>query len=129
MATRKKDKGLAVEGLRIACGLDWRGGLDEMGFEREDVPVFAFIGATEQVLRDVFVWLCRGGHVARGFRLGHEHAPAWRNGHCYRRITIELIDYRPAFLSTAELQTLIAARLQAAGHEVEFFEYEKFINL
>lgn len=74
MVTRKKDKGLAVEGLRIACGLDWRGGLDERGFEREDVPVFAF-------------------------------------------------------LSTAELQTLIAARLQAAGHEVEFFEYEKFINL
>lgn len=71
--TSKKDKGLAVEGLRIACGLDWRGGLDERGFE--------------------------------------------------------LIDYRPAFLSTAELQTLIAARLQAAGHEVEFFEYEKFINL
>lgn len=126
MAGKKKNDPLP---LNIAYSLDWRGDLDECGFCKEDVPVFCFIGATEEALVNVFRWITSGGHVARGFRLGHEHACAMRNGHAFWRITITLTDYHSDFIAIDQLRTLIESRLRAEGHKATYFAYDKFINI
>ena len=108
----------------IAFTYDWRG-------REDDQLVFFFKGATRDILRDTFHYLCSGENgMAGGYelRVGYDVERLWR--HTYERLEVWITDYNRHFATLADCLALIEARLHVlvSGH-VDFYLIEDFLNL
>ena len=109
---------------RIAFCLDYRG-------QNDDELVFLFKGATEEILRQTFDFLCADGKgIAKGYRIASSHDVVHLRRHCYERLEIWLDDINTDFSSLQDIVTLIDSHLKTkVKGDVDFYLVDDFLNL
>ena len=110
--------------VNIAWCYDWRG-------KKDDELVFMFKGAPADMLKDVFRFLCAGGSgCAKGYVIEYDHDPVRRQGHCYHRLMVKLMEWNEHFASPQDMMLLIEARLRKkTSGSLKPCMVQTFINL
>lgn len=108
----------------VRYAIDYRG-------PDEDQLTFVFVGIDSDAIREVFLWLIAGGHVAKGFLLKDEHACVWRNGKYYWRVSAQIKSPNYDFISIDDMCLLIESRLHSMGFLLitKIDSYNKFLNI
>lgn len=76
-----------------------------------------------------FIFNIMGGNI-RNMIINNEHSCRWRNGKCYRRVAVRIIDLNEQFISLSEFTTLLIARIRKICNcKVRHYRTETFLNL
>lgn len=124
---RKKDKGRPIihEYLhRIAYTETMRGNEDE-------IPTLLFYGAPFALLKDacchIHKTMC--GNV-RDLKIKLEHSCRHKNGKCYWRYAVSVIDLNEHFISFKEFTLLLIAHIRnICNCAIRYYRLETFLNL
>lgn len=124
---RKKDKGRPIihEYLhRIAYTETMRGNEDE-------IPTLLFYGAPFALLKDacchIHKTMC--GNV-RDLKIKLEHSCRYKNGKCYWRYAVSVIDLNEHFISFKEFTLLLIAHIRnICNCAIRHYRLETFLNL
>ena len=124
---RKKDKGRPIihEYLhRIAYTETMRGNEDE-------IPTLLFYGAPFALLKDacchIHKTMC--GNV-RDLKIKSEHSCRHKNGKCYWRYAVSVIDLNEHFISFKEFTLLLIAHIRnICNCAIRHYRLETFLNL
>lgn len=70
-----------------------------------------------------------GGNI-RNMIINHEHSCRWRNGKCYWRVAVRIVDLNEHFISFSEFTTLLIGRIKKICNcKVRHYRTETFLNL
>lgn len=107
----------------VQYAIDYRG-------PEEDQLTFVFVGIDSDTIREVFQWLIAGGNIANGFLLKDEHAPFYRHGKYFWRVSAQLDCPNYAFASVDDMCLLIESRLHTLGRAAKRLpNYNKLLNV
>lgn len=96
-----------------------------------NVPTLLFYGAPFELLKDVCQYLFKimNGNVGN-LIIKHEHSCRVRNGKCYWRVLVNIINLNEEFISLKEFTLLIIAYMKRICNcTVRHYRLETFINL
>lgn len=103
----------------------------QMRGDAEDVPTLLFYGAPFALLKDVcqHIFDIMDGNVGN-MLIQNEHSCRIRNGKCYWRTTVAIINLNENGISIQEFVKLIIARiLYTCNCTVRYYKPDTFINL
>lgn len=76
-----------------------------------------------------FVFNIMGGNIGNMI-LNNEHSCRWRNGKCYWRVAVRIIDLNEQFISFNEFTALLVSRIKnICNCKVRRYRPETFLNL
>lgn len=97
----------------------------------DEVPTLLFYGAPFRLLQDVCVYLFKmmQGKV-KNLIVDRERSCRWKNGKCYWRTMIRIVELDEQFISLREFTRMILYRMQTVCNcTVRHYKLEVFVNL
>ena len=111
----------------IAMAIDWQG-------DNDDKPTVVFVGATTDLLKELFDWLCAEGRgLADGYMIECQHSLYRRQGYSFYRMAVMLEGYHERFASVDDVLLLCQSWLSrhqfVNGGHVDAYTIEDLLNL